>query len=806
MIIKKLGMGCGLSVLKAGPCSVLIVGALISSAADAKSGNPPPADTMGQAESPQEIIVTAQHRDTSIHETPIAISAFGSEKLESSGITTVEGLTRIEPSLQIYSEQVNNEEYIIRGIGKANEDLATDSGVAVNVNGAYIAQSGEANAAIFDIERVEVLRGPQGTLYGKNAVGGVVNIITRKPTDRLDGYLLNELGGLGRRQFEGAVSGPLVDDKLSARIAGFSLHTNGAYRNLTTGHRANDVDTQAIRGSLRFTPNDAWEINLTADYSKVEQDGVLKSVIADVPGTLLIGNDSLAGPYATQEEDIRSGRSNVEGAQGIKQWGGVSEINRSAAGGTLSLISAYRRESSYNVEDADRTAADQVVFAATQKTWAISQELRFVSDDAGTLSAGGKLHWSAGLYWFHEEGWRNQDVRFVGCTIANRGSFDENGNFDPSIVSPCDPFAADNPDDGLLGAGTPDYQNSTARFLQRINTDSVAAYGEAKYDVTSHLSATLGLRYTVENKKFGLDASSVANVAGGDPYSVFLPEGDFRQSSSKTWRKFTPKFVLQFEPSRSVHMYASYARGFKSGGFNGQAGTAVEAATPFDPETADSFELGIKSDLLDRRLTVNASAFYIKFDNLQVSGVDENGSPLTDNAANAVIKGIELNIWAQPFSGFTLNGSLSLLDPTYRDYRIAIFDPSIQGGPPFRLVDMRGERMYNVAKYAGSVGAQYEHGLGNGSQILLGSDIRFRGDTKAELSVRSKSFVVMDVRLGWKSSDQRWEVTGWIRNLTNKIYYPGGGSVPDYYKDSTRVGLVADPRTGGVTVKLNFGK
>jgi iron complex outermembrane receptor protein len=768
---------------------LLMAGSALSSAAHAQTGETPPQPASEQS-GITDIVVTAERRASSVQDTPIAISAFGGDTIAAQGITNVEGLTQIAPSLQIYSEQINNEEYIIRGIGKSNEDLTTDSGVAVNINDAYIAQSGEANAALFDIERVEVLRGPQGTLYGKNAVGGVINIITRKPGDELEGYVTAELGGLGRRQFEAAVSAPIVEDKLSARIAGFSLHTSGAYRNLTTGNRANGIDTQALRGSLRFTPNDDWEINLVVDYSKVDQDGVLKSAIVDVPGTPLILKDFFQAPYPTQEENIRSGRSNVEGEQGIRQWGGVLRIDRFTGAGTVSLLSAYRGERSYNVEDVDRTAAELNNFMATQKTWATSQELRFVSDDAGPLSMGGRLHWSAGLYWFHEEGWRDQQIFLFGCTPNSQ---------------PCDPNTPDDPDDGLIGPGSPDYQNSTASFLQRINTDSFAAFSEVKFDLTDTLSATAGLRYTNETKKFGLVASSVAAVPGGDPFSLFQPEGDFQTVRKKTWTSFTPKFVLAWEPTPDIHAYASYARGFKSGGFNGQA-SVIADTEPFEPEIADNFELGLKTDLLDRRLRINLAAFYIKFDDLQVTGVSEAGTIITNNAADARIKGVEIETVIQPFDGFTLNGSLSLLDAKFRDYAIEVFDPTIQGGPPFFILDLNGERLPNIPKYSASIGANYQYKMGDGSKIYLGADAAFKGNTLTnELTLRANSHTVVNARVGWSSANGHWDISGWVRNLTNETYYVGGGAIPDFNKTTTRVGLVSDPRSAGVTLKLSFG-
>ncbi|QGZ93822.1 TonB-dependent receptor [Terricaulis silvestris] len=738
-----------------------------------------------------EIVVTADRREGTIQDTPIAVSAFSGEALAEQGTVNVEGLAEITPSLHIYAEQINNEEYIIRGIGRSNEDLTTDSGVAVNINDIYVPQPSEANAALFDVDRVEVLRGPQGTLYGKNAVGGVINILTRAPTDTFGGYINAEIGELGRRQVETAISGPLIDNVLTGRLAGFGLHTDGAYTNLTLDEDANGQDVGGVRGSLRFTPSTDWQIDFIADYSNIEQDGVLKSTIVDVPGTPLILKDFFQAPYPTQEDDIRSGRSGLAGGQGIEQWGTSLSIDRYVEAGAFSFLSGYRTEESYNSEDVDRMPADLNNFFATQESWATSQELRFVSDDGGPLSMGGRLHWSAGLYWFHEEGTRDQSIFLFGCTPASQ---------------PCDPLTPDDPDDGLIGPGSPDYQNSTARFLQNLTTDSYGAYGEATFDFTEQLSLTAGLRYTSETKDFDLSASSVANELGGDPFTLFQPGGPFDASASETWEQFTPRFVLEYRPSDDIMAYASYAQGFKSGGFNGQAGT-LDDMVPFDPEIADNYEVGLKLDLFDNRLRLNSAAFWIQFEDLQVSGVSQAGTVITNNAADASIEGIEIEAIARPVDGLTLRAGVSLLNATYEEYAIEVFDPTIMGGPPFFTLDLAGERIANIPEYSASVGIEYELPLSNGSELAFALDGTFKGDTvDNELNLRANEYSVWNARVGWTSSDGRYEIAGWVRNLTDEVYYRGGGAIPDFNKRTTRVGLVSDPRTVGVTLSTRLGE
>jgi iron complex outermembrane recepter protein len=735
----------------------------------------------------EEVIVTAERRAGSVQETPIAISAYTGESLSDLGLTMVEDLAEITPSLQIFAEQINNEAYIIRGIGRSNEDLTTDSGVAVYINDIYIAQPAEANAAFYDIERVEVLRGPQGTLYGKNAVGGVVNLITRKPDDELSGFASAEVGNLGLQTYTGAMGAPLVEGIAAARIAGYYHRNDGAYQNLTTGEDANAVEIEAVRGSLRLTPSEALEINLVIDGSESTQEGVLKSVISDYEGARYILKDFFeVDEFPAQETDIRSSRSETNGRQGIRQWGGSLRTDYAADGGTVSWLAGYRAEESYNLEDIDRTERLINNFEGTQDTWSTSQELRFVSADDGALSAGGRLQWSLGLYWFHEEGWRDQQI-YLRARVPSS--------------SPGDP---DNPDDGVLGPGTPDVQDSTARFLQSIDTDSYAVFGQAKYRITPAFGITLGLRYTDETKRASVDATSVG-TAGGDPYTLFQPNGPYSRAQEGNWTMLTPKLVLEYEPAQDIHTYASYARGFKSGGFNGQSGT-FEEFEPFEPEQADNYEIGVKSDFFADRLRLNLAVFMINFEDLQVAGTNSQGLVVTTNAADSRIRGIELEASARPTAALTLRAGVSLLEAEFRNYFVEEFDPTITDGSPFVIVDKEGDRLDDVPDYSVALGADYEWTLGSGAGLRFSVDGTIKGDTVSNQdTLRANSYSVANARLGWTSADGGWTVAAWVRNLTDEVYYRGGGAVPDFDKHVARVGLVADPRTYGITVTYALG-
>jgi iron complex outermembrane recepter protein len=735
----------------------------------------------------EEIVVTAERREESVLDTPVAVTALSGEFLEERGLSTVEDLTEYAPSLQIFTEQVNTELYMIRGIGRANEDLSTDSGVAVYVDGVYVSQQGAANAATYDLERVEILRGPQGTLYGKNAIGGVINLISRAPRDTLDASASAEFGELNLRAFQGAVGGPITE-ALSGRLAAMSREKDGAYHSLVTGERGNNIDVQAVRGSLKLDPSDALSVTGIVDYSDADQDGVLKSVIVDEPGAQYIFKDFLVvDEFPTQESSIRTSRSDTFGEQGVEQMGASLRFDYDAGSGTFTSLSGYRTEESFNNEDVDRTAQRSLEQGGRQDTDSFSQEFRFVSSDDGALSLGGRLDWAAGLYWFHEEGTRDHRL-YLNARIP--GS---------------DPGDPDDPDNGLIGPGSPDAQNSTAIFLQDITTDSYAAFGQATYDVTDRFNVTVGMRYTVEEKDFSVDARSEPGVPNGDPYTLFQSEGPFVASASDEWNSFTPKLVLEYGFSDDLNTYVSYAYGFKSGGFNGQPDTAA-ALVPFDPEDARNLEFGLKTALFDRRLQLATAVFQTDVEDLQVAGVNAAGLIITGNAADSRIRGLELEVQARPVAALGLRASVSLLEAEFRNYFKEEFDPTITDGPPFVIVDKTGDRLDDTPEYAVGLGGDYTWGLGDLGSLVFGADYIAKGDTVTnENTKHASSYAVINARLDWYSSDGRWSIGAWVNNLTDETYYRGGGPVPDFNKFITRVGLVADPRAAGITLRARIG-
>ncbi len=718
----------------------------------------------------EEIVVTAQRREAVLQQVPIAITALQGDFLRQEQVFTTEDLSLYTPSLHIFAEATNSEFYTIRGIGRTNEDIGSDSGVAVFIDDVYIARQGAANLALFDVERVEILRGPQGTLWGKNATGGAINIITRKPGDEVSGYVGADLGGYSTMNFRAAANAPLIDGKLYGRIAFAARERDGIYRNLVTGNRGNNIDTQSVRGSLLFTPSSTTDVYLIFDWQRTRQQGVLKSVIADVPGTPYILKDFFRVTFPTQEENIRSSRAGTEGKQGLEEYGINLTIQHRFSAADLVLISGYREETSDHLEDNDRAPERSAEVWSDQNSWTFSQEIRLLSRSEGPLS------WTAGLYWFHEDGNRNQ---------SRYSDF-----FGPG---------------GLKGPRSPEVQNSTTTFEQSIKTNSYAVFAQLTYDVTEHLGLTLGARFTSEKKNYSINAFAVPNVPGGSDFSIFIPDGPFTASDSKTWNRFTPQVILTYKFNDNLNTYVSFTEGFKSGGYDGSPENAA-AVVPFKPEDVQSYELGLKGRFLNDRVTANLAAFYIDFKNLQVQGFDpETGSPITSNATDARIKGLEFELAALIGDNLSFNLGASWLDHEFKKYFIRVFDPTIVRGPPFRTVSKAGDRIGLIPRYNVNIGMQYTWPLSSGAEISLRGNLAIVDKTITVFdTLWSPSYEVLNLRLNWLSPGGTLNAAFWVRNVFDKDYYRGGGPVPDLNDKIVRLGLVADPRIVGVSVTQRF--
>ena len=392
------------------------------------------------------------------------------------------------------------------------------------------------------------------------------------------------------------------------------------------------------------------------------------------------------------------------------------------------------------------------------------------------MTMDGDLSWTAGLYYFHEQGYRDQ-TRY------------------------CDFFGPG----GLVGPGSPEIQQSTTTWETDINTDSYAAYAQATYDITANLSATAGLRYSHETKDFDVLAYSIPFVDGGDPYSLFIPDGGFDGNGKESWANTTPSVNLEYKLNDDVMVYISYSEGFKSGGFNGQPDNPNLQA--FSPEEVSSYEFGMKGDFFENRVRTTITLFDTDFADLQQQGFSQTGVPITTNAADAHVQGVEVEFEAQLTERWFFGGGFSHVDTEYETFFIEVFDPSIENGPPFRLVDKAGERISLMPKYSANARVSYEQPLSSGALLDWQLDFTTTSDTMTEFdTLWSESYKVFNGSVTLTSSDGQADFSLWVRNINDEQYYRGGGPVPDLNDQISRLGLMGDPRTFGVTLSWRFSE
>ena len=625
------------------------------------------------------IVVTAEKREQDLQEVPIAITALSGETLTATGISNVEDLQFFVPGVSVTNDSmaiIN-----IRGIGTSAFGVATDPSTTVHYDGVYISRPTTSYQDMFDVERIEVLRGPQGVLFGRNSAGGTLNIISKMPTDELTGTLGLTIGNYGKRTFSGTVSGGL-SGSARARLTLVKNDRNGIYRDANVDRRYQNEDNLAGRATLAFDATDRLEIVIRADASRDRETGY-PAIRGSYPQDLVAAGATVP----TEADEIAL---DTVPRYDIDAWGTSSTIKYDADNLEIKSITAFRSSDVAQVLDVDATDVflRNIEFVESSKTF--TQELQVLNTDSGPL------RWIVGGFFLNERG---QDQI--------------------QILEPRRELAI--PETNI--------------------TNAYALFGQASYEIAERLRLTAGLRYSYEKKDFA--------------YSIILDGSEVdRGSPSASWSAWTPKFGVDFDVNEDVLAYASATRGFKSGGFQ------LGDAKPFLPEYLWSYEAGIKSTLLDRRLRANFAAFYYDYTNLQVVQYF-NGVASTTNAGRATIKGVEAEFLARPADRLTLTSTIAYLDGRYDVY----FDDQ---------VSLEGNRLPNAPEWNATLGAEYEASLGSSGSLTLRGDIARRSAAffkpNNDPRYASSPTALINGRVSWKPMDSRWEAALYGRNLTNERY------------------------------------
>src|SRR5882724_584807 len=594
-----------------------------------------------------EIIVTAQRRNENLQDVPIAVSAVSAAQLEIQGITSTLDIGRAVPSL-IVTQTFGYVLPRIRGVGNSVVGAGYESGVATYIDGVYLAAAPAGLLSLNNIAQIEVLKGPQGTLFGRNATGGLVSIITREPSSTPGGTIEFSYGDYRTATTDLYLTGGLG----SAVAADFAGHIGtqgqGYGINRFNGRDVNRTDNDtALRSSLLVTPSEDTRIRLTLDYE--QNKGSVYGAVRLAPGTsTTFPQGPIQSAWDVDSDD--------QPFNWFKGGGVTARIEQNLGFGKLTSISAYRESQNVVGFDADATPTPALDLFEAQRDKQLSEEINLTSNPSSLI------RWVGGLYYFGAtSGYNPGQVTFYG------------------FLQPPTPF-------GSIAA---------LSNFGRERTESYAGYAQATAPVANDTNLTVGLRYSSE--RHILDGYQTIDIAGS-PSGLETPFAEQTRSfSDPTWR-----VSLDHRFSPELMAYVSENRGFKSGGFNPQ----VPTDPAYDPEKLDAYEIGIKSDLFNRRLRLDAAAFYYDYANLQVAKF--TGSQTTYyNGAAARIYGLDADFEIRPMTNLTVSGGFTLLNDRFTNFPNAVFAFQVPGGLDTEIRSAAGNRLPQTADFTATVNADY---------------------------------------------------------------------------------------------------
>lgn len=720
----------------------LLFGALTGSSATAQQSE----NTIQQSGVFEEIIVTAQKRAESVQEIPVAVSALDEDALLRSGFDGVGDLSFMVPSLQ-FSNFGPVSFLSVRGIGSADNFAGSDPGVALHIDGVYIGRPVGALFNAFDTERVEVLRGPQGTLYGRNATGGSVNLITKKPEDEFGGRVEVTVGEYDLLRVSGSMNIP-VSDNIRARIVTFKEDRDGFTENTFPGGTdANDLDNWGLRGHLDIDLSD--NINLLVSASHIDIGGVgSHPEMRDAHSTGELSppiNSLAAGPVPPLAPGIPVNLAfytNPDGSIPVNdQRPFIEEVDHpQTTDNAFTLLSAtlqwdfenftfksitgYAETEYHSVQDSDQSRATNVLHIPEEQSDQFSQEIQFIS------TGEGPLRWIGGLYYFKE------DARRISTVVGGR------------LDAIRDLFLANN-----FSLGGPGFSEDYAfKVGGDVETESFAVFGQATYDINDQFSITGGLRYTEDDKK-GINQNIQFAPFVLTPASISSEEVTYKAS-------------VDYRFNDDVMVYGSYSHGYKSGGII-QISTDPASAT-FLPEFVDTLEFGLKSQLWNV-LQLNAAVYTSDYEDLQTSAEGALGQ-LGGNAGAASIDGAEFE-WKWLINNtFTFDGSFSYIDATYDE--LMAFDNLDQfrtGG----LVDYSGNQLPRTSEITYNLGATGYWDLANRGDLTARLEGSYTDETFYEFTNRPESMTGdyhnLNLRLMWNSADGKYYGEFYGTNLTDEV-------------------------------------
>lgn len=701
----------------------------------------------------EEIVVTAEKRQTSLQSTPIAITAISAGMIETAQIDDIRDIQQLAPSLTFNDAPAGLQLYM-RGVGQDAPTVGNNPAVAVYVDDVYQGHQFANAAAFFDVAQVEVLRGPQGTLYGRNSTGGNINVTSKLPGFEKELNLEVTAGEHGHRRFNASAAGGLNDDSLAIR-ASYSFSDRDGYRkNLASGKDIDFEELKAASLSLLYVPSEDFEAVLRLDYQDVEGSGNPGSYLATVPGSGL--NPLLFGARIVGEESTDV-YNDTEGEESGRYWGVSGTMTWQLGEMAFKSITSYRESRRSTFLDSDATDIPFVTIGQTSEAEEFFQEFNLSG-----VAMNDRLDWIVGANYYRD------DV-----------------STDPLVLLPI--FALLLPP--LPPMDTLDGNSTTIPFIHLNFSEelrSVGVFAQGTYHLSEKLRSTLGVRYTRDEKDVTI--SNIGNLTA--------PSAQCRdQKSSESWTTPTFKVGLDYEISDRAMAYGSVSRGFKAGGFN-----SGSCRDPFDEEKLTAYEIGFKNTFFDRKLVLNTALYYYDYSDLQVRSFTEELAVDIANAAESTIYGLELEFVARPVPGLQLDGGFNLLQSEFD--KAMLDQPMVPGVNP---EDVSGNQLLRSPETKMNLGVQYTLELQGGSSIQARYDAVYSDDFYVDAFEndfsRIESHTIQNLRITWRNRLNKLFVQAFIENLGDEEYLEWRQSAAAVGGTS---GLWAPPRRWGVRVNYSL--
>ena len=717
----------------------------------------------------EEVLVTAQKREQSLQDIPLSVTVFGGEDLQNAGVSDLQSLEIIEPTLVIRSstDESRGASIRIRGVGTSGNNTGLEGSVGVFLDGVYLSRAGIAMNDLIDIEKVEVLRGPQGTLFGKNTSSGAIVINTQKPEFETGGALRVSYGNYRARVASGTVTGALVEDSLAGRLTFSANYRDGQVKDVNTRREYNDRDRRTARGQLLFTPSESLDVRVIADVGKKDERccaspyseyGPRQSNIEQTGGTT-VSRDPFDREIAIDGDHTNS----------TDEYGLSSEIAWHRDAITLTSISSFRNYK-YDIEtDGDRSDVDIVNTFLDADIDTATQEFR-------VQGIGSMVDWLAGIYLFSERVSDDSQTLYGADTGDFFASFVANPNAKATIRNSY-----------VQGDGA-----TVNEFSQKARGWSVFTHN--RFVMSENFDFDFGLRYNKERKegagRFESRSTSLCNQAGGLRALAILcpvPDFDTRVDYEAVTGTLKASYVLQ----EGKRIYAGYSRGFKAGGVNLNRSAGL-SNFEFDPEIADSVEIGGKFSLFDRRVRLNFAAYLSEFKDFQLNTFD-GVTTVVSNEAGVESEGFEVDLTAAVAPGIYVMAGGAYNDSHYTRDTV---DPSLAGrqisnAPKVTLttgMSYLRPLIGTTLNLFGDANVRYQEGVNTGSDL---DDQKYQPD-----------FVVVNMRLGVEAQDGQWRTSVWGRNVFDEEYFAVVIDAPG--QAGSYQAFLAQPATYGVTAEFVF--